>query len=596
MKISNIKLINFRSHRMSEISFDKDINFVFGSNGSGKTSILEAISWALLGRNSRTDKRGAGSNRLITKGEGRSMVELEVDEVGKITRSIPHSLEVEGVEGNKTEKQNAILEGIGISEDKIYSALNSSEFLDLKSKEKKAFLFDMTDLKITTSNIRNEFINWCKENSVENGGEIFDKYVNVEIKSTEKIDSINESMVSKRRKIKRDIKSCKELLKEEDKNLPEGYTVESEDKLREEISDLENEERELIKDKSNYVAEKKKLDEILNSDVAKEDIDDLEDKKDKYEKLLNNLRDKRVELKGDISSVSRIYNTLKNWKGECPILPKELNIDCPISSDDLEKPKKSYKKKNDKLKTKIDKIEKRISNGSKMIKEVKSKIKESRNKVSKKDKEEAKSKLNKLNNQYDKSEIEKGLKTIKNELKKKRNLLTKVLAAKNREKEKRKKAEKLERLEKELEEVKIMADAFSPNGIKSLILYKLLEPIREKAQERMQGLTRGEYEMDIRMVEDDLKVFLGKNNMEVEYQDLSSSEKLMCQIVVQDIINGMTGLDFLIVDNVDTLDKENRKSFYNLLRSISDEYDMIISLCTGEAFNMDEDVNTISLN
>lgn len=44
MKISNIKISNLRNHSHSEIDFSDSINLIYGENGSGKTTILEAIS------------------------------------------------------------------------------------------------------------------------------------------------------------------------------------------------------------------------------------------------------------------------------------------------------------------------------------------------------------------------------------------------------------------------------------------------------------------------------------------------------------------------------------------------------------------------
>lgn len=48
MIIKSIKLQNFRSHSNSELNFDTGISVLIGENGAGKTSILEAISFALF--------------------------------------------------------------------------------------------------------------------------------------------------------------------------------------------------------------------------------------------------------------------------------------------------------------------------------------------------------------------------------------------------------------------------------------------------------------------------------------------------------------------------------------------------------------------
>ena len=48
MIIKSIKLQNFRSHSNTELNFDTGISVLIGENGAGKTSILEAISFALF--------------------------------------------------------------------------------------------------------------------------------------------------------------------------------------------------------------------------------------------------------------------------------------------------------------------------------------------------------------------------------------------------------------------------------------------------------------------------------------------------------------------------------------------------------------------
>jgi DNA repair exonuclease SbcCD ATPase subunit len=47
--ITYLKMINWRAYDEKEFYFKKGITFLMGANGSGKTSILEAISYAFTG-------------------------------------------------------------------------------------------------------------------------------------------------------------------------------------------------------------------------------------------------------------------------------------------------------------------------------------------------------------------------------------------------------------------------------------------------------------------------------------------------------------------------------------------------------------------
>ncbi len=49
MYLSNIHIENFKGIKNADIDFDRSVNLVIGNNGTGKTSVLEAIAVALGG-------------------------------------------------------------------------------------------------------------------------------------------------------------------------------------------------------------------------------------------------------------------------------------------------------------------------------------------------------------------------------------------------------------------------------------------------------------------------------------------------------------------------------------------------------------------
>ncbi len=54
MILNNLKIINFRNYINSTFNFNKNLNIIFGENGSGKTSILEAIHYLTLSKSFKT--------------------------------------------------------------------------------------------------------------------------------------------------------------------------------------------------------------------------------------------------------------------------------------------------------------------------------------------------------------------------------------------------------------------------------------------------------------------------------------------------------------------------------------------------------------
>lgn len=54
MRIHNLRMIHFRNYDTAELEFHNDVNIIGGANGTGKTSILEAIHYLCLSRSFKT--------------------------------------------------------------------------------------------------------------------------------------------------------------------------------------------------------------------------------------------------------------------------------------------------------------------------------------------------------------------------------------------------------------------------------------------------------------------------------------------------------------------------------------------------------------
>jgi len=90
MFLRALKLKNYRKFREESIEFPEGIIGIVGSNGVGKSTILEAIGWALYGNViARTDKQEVKSQNAADKDD--CTTELEFDLSGhsyKIVREI----------------------------------------------------------------------------------------------------------------------------------------------------------------------------------------------------------------------------------------------------------------------------------------------------------------------------------------------------------------------------------------------------------------------------------------------------------------------------------------------------------------------------
>jgi exonuclease SbcC len=75
VRLTHLKLQNFRQHARTELALDDGITGIIGPNGSGKTTVLEAIAWALYGNQAVRGTRD--SIRRIGAG-ARAPVEVEL--------------------------------------------------------------------------------------------------------------------------------------------------------------------------------------------------------------------------------------------------------------------------------------------------------------------------------------------------------------------------------------------------------------------------------------------------------------------------------------------------------------------------------------
>lgn len=76
MKINNLTLENFRIHENLFIEFEKGLNLLLGENGSGKSSILEAIGITLFGSSFR-DGNIKGQKQCIKIGKKNALIKIE---------------------------------------------------------------------------------------------------------------------------------------------------------------------------------------------------------------------------------------------------------------------------------------------------------------------------------------------------------------------------------------------------------------------------------------------------------------------------------------------------------------------------------------
>lgn len=152
MRITKIRLENWRNVESAEIDLER-VNVFVGRNGVGKSSLQAAIEYALTGRCRWTDRRGAGAQDLIRHGAKQAVIELEIERLGKLTRTVPNSLQIDGWSGSVTVQQEALYRWLGANEQTISALLNAADLAVLPPQEQRDLLLGLVGEAITPDSV-----------------------------------------------------------------------------------------------------------------------------------------------------------------------------------------------------------------------------------------------------------------------------------------------------------------------------------------------------------------------------------------------------------------------------------------------------------
>ncbi|MGF6906875.1 AAA family ATPase [Fusobacterium sp. PH5-44] len=340
MRVNRVHLENYRVHENIEIEFAKGINLLLGSNGKGKSSILEAIGYALFD----SDMRRKNQKEAIRIGANKAKIEIEftgIDEIDYVVEKL-----IPG--GTKFYKK-------GSEPDPSITDKNRIETI-------KGLCGVKGDLKGIYDNViiakQNEFINAFKETDAKRE-EIFNKIFNTEIykkifdgygkiayDNYKKTLEIEEARLKEKESSIEDPKVIKEQLVEltkEQKLIINNLKEKSDNKKRldEEIENYNKifnmieKENLNMQAQENYIESKKKEKErvekrLLESQKAEKLLNETYESHEKYLKLSGEINKERLLLENDnnqreeYNKIEANINKIQSKKEELAVLIEEI--------------------------------------------------------------------------------------------------------------------------------------------------------------------------------------------------------------------------------------------------------------------------------
>ncbi len=141
--VKRIELRNFRTFELAAFEFDQARTLILGANGRGKSTIVDAIAWCLTGRCRGVDGRGQGQKELIRAGADDMAVEVQVDGLGTVSRTL--SKDGHAVSNVKTD---AILAHLGVSEAMLQAVIYAGTFFRMGHADAKGMLMALLDVTV----------------------------------------------------------------------------------------------------------------------------------------------------------------------------------------------------------------------------------------------------------------------------------------------------------------------------------------------------------------------------------------------------------------------------------------------------------------
>lgn len=152
MKISNLKLYNFRNYETLSLDFSKKQNIIIGENGSGKTNIVEAIYVLAITKSFR-----GSLDRILIK-NGKSNMSIEGMVRDKINHNYRINLSEEGkivkIDNNKIAKLSNYISKINVV---LFTPEDTNVIKDSPTSRRNMVNIEITQLENGYLHLLNEY-------------------------------------------------------------------------------------------------------------------------------------------------------------------------------------------------------------------------------------------------------------------------------------------------------------------------------------------------------------------------------------------------------------------------------------------------------
>jgi len=578
MRVERLKLKNFTCFEDEEIVFSKPVSVFLGPNGSGKTSIRDAIQFILTGQARYRLKKNA--EKLVRSGAEKMAIEMSIG--GTTIRRSPTSC-------THTKKDIEAL--VGCEETVLGAALEVETFLHLDRDERKKLLYRLLGIELDRDSIL----------AILKAEGIPELYI-AELVQQEDLSpkALEAYAVAQRRADKR--------LAQNDMDFDPEATVTTAggpkrikdldpDKLSRALEKLAAEHQDYVEQlgllKLGNIEELKTRRAEVEAELARlrEERKRITDSaartavnRKALEKAKRTVAAKREALERIQKVCDRLLakmEALDGWKrGKCPYI---ADIECPITDEQVQATAKGYLAESQKIEPMLEKAKREYKEAETALRQAEAAclgdardtegaIIDAKIDSLEAEREHLAEAIGKTGNLGSFEELSAKIEELNKRIEQGREIIGQVQAWR-RQREEYERAVKQKQTALEGAEVwDRIARIFAPDGIIGRKVAEGLKPVRERlrAQKLLQNVEIG----------DDMRLSVGG----IDEVALSRSERFRLGLVVSDALIRLSGLRFLVVDELNMLDEHCRGQAIGWLLQLahSGDYDQIIVLAVPQ--------------
>ncbi len=638
MKIETIALQDFKCFHDMEIDFKEPVNLIFGENASGKSSIAQAILFALAGSNNGCDRHA-----LIRHNAEDFAVSLSIGNIPGASMPYKITQGANGGASGKDAEAKAILQKLKTNRDVVAALLKTTSFLELHPDEKKRLLFDLLpNLKVSSGNIAERLSLWLQSQPdilrkyrVDSDSNLMDC-----LSSPASLEDAYNEAYEERRIARREQKGLGEAPR-----LPRELTKERlEADLRQAQQELSQLYIAIGETKGVAAGERKQLERELLQTTEEISLTETRLKTElnihqtgvntrkaglniykgtetgaaELEGQLAAFEKQRAAIAADIASLSEKHAALQIEMQRLADQKRREDMDrakigafdghCPIFSDvicetkEIARRVKTMPSADTGLESSIRKLAEGQSKAASLLNEKKEALARIENSIATVKNEAMALKLRFQNMQERAAQEENRLRDLRTKKQQLEGILSGISEEKTTEAQRLKgnisvleedirrkkdtlsalkKARQISSLEERINKLEILTLAFSPKGIMSDLMRDAAADLTGLANNLLAELTGSRYAIDLSM-EEGFQILLYdlKKKTTTDIAMASTSERFRVGIVLQAVLSELAGLRFMIIDGIDILDQANKGFFFDFLQKAMPLFDQIIALGT----------------